>query len=331
MKRVQHSSYGNPSDVVEVVEAEPSEPAEGEAQIAVEASPIRFQDLYTIRGSEHFRRSLPDCPGGIGIGRITKVGHAVTNVKPGDRVYLRQVNGTWQDRTVVPAAGLHRAPDSGDPIQLSVVNSNLITAYGLMKCVVDLEPGEWVLLNAANSNCGHVAIQLARTWGVKTVCVVRRASLAPGLQSLGADAVVVDGPNLAEDVARMTGEAKIRLGLDMVAGDATGRLAECMAKWGTIACYGQVSGDPCSVPAHLMLFKQLNVVGFLTLAWLAHKGYRQEDVSAVLDELGALVLDGKLVSPIAGVYSFAEARQALDHAARSGEGRAGKVILVPHT
>lgn len=198
-----------------------------------------------------------------------------------------------------------------------------------MKCVVDLEQGEWVLLNAANSNCGHIAIQLARMWGHKTASVVRRASLAPGLQSLGGDAVIVDGPNLAEDVARVTGDAKIRLGLDMVAGEATGRLAECIAGWGTIACYGHVSGDPCSVPAHLMLFKQLRVVGFLTLAWLAHQGYRQEDVSAILDDLGALVMDGKLVSPIAGVYAFAQVRDALDHAARSGEGRAGKVILVP--
>ena len=329
MKRIQHASYGNPPDVVEVVECEPSKPAEGEAQIAVEASPIRFQDLYTLRGTAGFERALPDCPGGIGIGRVAEIGRGVTNVKPGDRVYLRQMNGAWQERTVVPAAGLHRAPDSGDAIQLSVVNSNLITAYALMKSVVDLEPGEWVLLNAANSNCGHIAIQLARMWGHKTVSVVRRASLAPGLQSLGGDAVVVDGPNLAEDVARATGEAKIRLALDMVAGEATGRLAECMAAWGTIACYGQVSGDPCSVPAHLMLFKQLQVVGFLTLAWLAHKGHSQEYISAILDELGALVLDGKLVSPIAGVYPFAQAREALAHAARNSEGRLGKVILVP--
>lgn len=93
MRRIQHSSYGNPSEVVEIVECEAAKPAEGEVQIAVEASPIRFQDLYTIRGTAGFRRPLPDCPGGIGIGRITEAGRGVANVKPGDRVYLRQVNG----------------------------------------------------------------------------------------------------------------------------------------------------------------------------------------------------------------------------------------------
>ena len=322
MKAVQFSSHGNPPDVVDIVDIDIGLPADDEVLIDVEATPIRFYDLYLIRGDTAFR-GPPDMLGGIGVGRIARVGGKVTKLSAGDRVYLPRV-ATWQEQIRVPAAGLEIAPRDGDPIQLSLVNSNLVTAHNLLKDVFDLEPGEWVLQDAANSSCGHYIIKLANMWGFRTVNVVRRTSLIEGLKTLGADAVVVDGPNLAADVMAATANAKIRLAADMVAGAMSGRLAECLGVGGTVAVYGQVSGEPCQVPAHIMWFKRVRLIGFL--GW---RPRTPEEKSAVYAELSRLVTEGRISAEIAGVYPFDRVGDAVEHAAKTGEERRGKVILVP--
>ena len=45
--------------------------------------------------------------------------------------------------------------------------------------------------------------------------------------------------------------------------------------------------------------------------------------------LEAFIAGETLDAQIAGIYSFAEAAQALRHAGQTGEGRSGKVILTP--
>ena len=67
-------------------------------------------------------------------------------------------------------------------------------------------------------------IRLAHADGIRTVNVVRRAELIEPLRKLGADVVVVDAPDLADRVAKETGGASIKLGIDAVAGSAIGRL-----------------------------------------------------------------------------------------------------------
>ena len=73
--------------------------------------------------------------------------------------------------------------------------------------------------------------------------VVRRESLFAELKPLGADACVVDGPDLAERVKTLTGGASIRLGLDAVSGQATARLSACVGEGGVVCNYGSMSGE----------------------------------------------------------------------------------------
>ena len=58
---------------------------------------------------------------------------------------------------------------------------------------VELEEGDWVIQNAANSGVGSYLISLAKLRGLKTVNVVRRESLVQPLLDSGADVVLVDG------------------------------------------------------------------------------------------------------------------------------------------
>lgn len=54
--------------------------------------------------------------------------------------------------------------------------------------------------------------------GVHTVSIVRRPELVDELKKLGADVVLVEGPDLAKRVREATDKAKIMLALDCVGG-----------------------------------------------------------------------------------------------------------------
>src|SRR6202020_1231725 len=74
------------------------------------------------------------------------------------------------------------------------------TAALLLSEYVDLQPGEWVVQNAANSGVGRWVIAFAKTRGLKTVNIVRRPELVADLQAAGGDVVVVDGPEVTQEV-----------------------------------------------------------------------------------------------------------------------------------
>ena len=52
MKTLQISSFGSPTDVVELTEIEPDEPGPGQLAVAIEAAPISPSDLTRSRASK---------------------------------------------------------------------------------------------------------------------------------------------------------------------------------------------------------------------------------------------------------------------------------------
>jgi hypothetical protein len=99
------------------------------------------------------------------------------------------------------------------------------TAALLLSEYVDLQPGEWVVRNAANSGVGRWVIAFAKTRGLKTVNIVRRPELVAELEAIGGDVVVVDSPVVPNRIKAAVGQAELRLALDGVSGPATGVLA----------------------------------------------------------------------------------------------------------
>jgi mitochondrial enoyl-[acyl-carrier protein] reductase / trans-2-enoyl-CoA reductase len=59
------------------------------------------------------------------------------------------------------------------------------------------------------------------------------------------------------------------LGIDAIAGDATRRLANCLAVVGTVVNYGLHSGKPCEVDAADIVFRDISLKGFWYSRWLS--------------------------------------------------------------
>ena len=326
MKQVVIDRYGQPEDVARCVEMpDVGAPDAGEVVFDVLAFPINPADVSFCKGSYRLRPPLPATPGAECIGRVTGVGAGVAHVKAGDLVINLQ-RENWAQRRRVKGDDVIAVPPHMDLRQAAMLRINPPTALLLLTDIVDLQPGDWVIQNVANSAVGRLVIRLARARGVKTMNVVRRASLFGELEALGATACVVDGPSLAETVKALTGGAPVRLALDAVSGRATTRLSACLGDGGVVCSYGSMSGEDPVMARTALISGGQTLVGFILGRGLSTRSLAE--VREIYADLGRQILDGTLSAPVEKVYPIEEIQTALAHAQR--DERSGKILVAPN-
>lgn len=327
MKRAEYTQRGAvPQDVIAVVERDTPSPAVGEALVEVLAAPINPSDVLTLTGDYGSLPPLPAVGGNEGVGRVAALGDGVDGPAVGTFVLLPVGCGTWATHVVAPAKALMPLPDAADPVQLAMITVNPPTARLLLTEFADLQPGDWVLQNAANSAVGGYLVQLAKLRGLKTVNVVRRDAARAAVEAQGGDVVLIDGDDLAERVKNATGGATIRLGIDAVGGMATERLAQALAAGGTVVNYGAMGGEACTISPASLIFRGIALRGFW-LAWWFRQATPQAR-AALFGELAALIADGRLSARVQATYGIDDIRDAVA-AAASGE-RDGKIVVLPN-
>jgi trans-2-enoyl-CoA reductase len=324
--RAQYEQRGPvPQNVIHPVESPRPMLKAGEVLVEVLASPINPSDVLTLTGEYGMLPPLPAVGGNEGVGRVVEAGAEVKFPPVGQTVLLPVSCGTWSTHIVAEAAKLIPLPNEADAHQLSMLTVNPPTAALMLSEFVDLQPGEWVIQNVANSGVGNYLVQIAKLRGYKTVNVVRRESAVDGVKALGADVVLVDGEGLAKRVKEATGGANIRLGIDAVGGAATDRLCGALANGGTLVNYGMMSGEPCQVSPRNFVFNDVTLKGFWLAKWFRHAP--REKQTALYGELTKLIATGKLHTRVHATYDVKDIKAAVT-AAAAGE-RDGKILVVP--
>ncbi len=315
-----------PQDVIRAVEFDKPILTAGQVLVEVLAAPINPSDLLTLTGEYGMLPPLPAVGGNEGVGRVAETGPEVTAFTVGQTVLLPVGSGTWTTHLVTDAKKLIPLPSEADPQQLSMMTVNPPAAFLMLSEFVDLKPGEWVIQNAANSGVGGYLMQLAKIRGFRTVNVVRRESAVSAVQDNGGDVVLVDGDHLYRQVAEATGRAPIRLGIDAVAGAATGRLAACLGEGATLVNYGMMGGEPCVISPHSLIFHNIVLRGFWLAKWFQNAERRRQ--TSVFTELVQLIAADKLKAKIHAVYGIGQIKEAVEAATQGG--REGKILLAPN-
>ncbi len=329
MLKAEYQTRGPiPQDVIEAVPLQIPELTEGQVLLEMLAAPINPSDVLTLTGQYGILPPLPAIGGNEGVAKVVEHGPNVTAPELGQTVLLPMGIGTWATHMVADAKTLVPLPNGVDPIQLSMITINPPTASLLLSEFVDLQAGDWVIQNAANSGVGSYLITLAKLRGLKTVNVVRRESLVKPLLAAGADVVLVDGLidglSLAERVKAATAGAAIKLGIDAVGGVASAQLGETLGEGATLVNYGAMSGEPCTLAPTVIIFKDITVRGFWLAKWFrTATTERQREVFA---NITGLIAAGKLSAPIHASYEVKDIKQAV--AVAAGGQRNGKVIIV---
>lgn len=326
MKQVLIEKYGTPWEVARCAEVpDVGAPGPDEVVFDVLAFPINPADMWFCKGSYRLKPPLPATPGAECVGRVTAVGAAVRHVKKGDLVINLQ-RENWTQRRRVKGDDAIPLPAGIDLKQAAMVRINPPTAQLMLSDFVDLESGDWVIQNVANSAVGRLLIVQARQRGLRTVNVVRRAELADELKALGADVVIVDGDDLAARVAAVTDNAAIRLGVEAIGGAATGRLVDCVGTDGTVVHYGSMSGEDPKVGRSNFIYRGVRLTGFMLGRGLARRS--PEKIRAIYADLAGQVVAGTLNAPVDTIYPIERIKDALAHADRGG--RNGKILVSPN-
>jgi trans-2-enoyl-CoA reductase len=318
-----YETHGNPADVLQVETRPWPMPAADEAVVKMSAAPINPADLNQIEGKYPVRWELPATPGFEGAGIVVESGADVKGLTSGALVILPHNIGTWRDAVPVRAQELVVVPDGIEPVQAAMLKINPLTAWRLLHDYVDLQKGDWLIQNAANSAAGRDVIHIAHELGYKTVNVVRRAEVVDELRAEGGDVVLVDGDNLRDQVKSATGGASIRLGLNSVGGDSALRLANCLAPGGTLVSFGAMSLQPLKIPTGLLIVKDLRFRGIWINKWYdnATPSERMETFRPIFD----MARRGLLKTKVEKTYPLNEVKAAVAHAAQGK--RNGKIVF----
>jgi len=323
MRSVILGSFGRPAEVLTLGERPVPEPGAGQVRVRMTMSPIHNHDIAIVRGVYGQQPPLPAVPGTEAAGVVDALGAGVDGFAVGQRVTLGGGSGTWADYFLAPAAVLVPVPDAmSDELACQLVSMPL-SAMALLEDL-QVQPGQWMVQNAANGAVGKTVAMLAAGRGIKVVNLVRRDAGIAELADVGITAVVsTEQDGWPDRVRELTGDDPIVCAVDSVGGPAADDLLDLVADKGLLMSFGAMVGHSLEISVANLLFKQTTVRGF----WLAKRLQETsaDDTARMIGELIQLALSGALRLPVEATYDLADAPAAI--AASALPGRRGKVVL----
>jgi NADPH2:quinone reductase len=199
------------------------------------------------------------------------------------------------------------------------------TAWHILKTFGHVQPGETVVIHAAAGGVGTIAIQLAKLWGAKVIAVASSEGKRALATSLGADVVVeATHENLGEAIRAANGGKRVNLVLEMVGGKTFDDSLEILAPFGRLITYGMASRvAPTMIQPASLMGGSKTITGF----WLQHCFGKKELMNDVIEQLFALVVEGKLKPVIGATYPMSQA--VIAHKAMRSRETTGKITLDP--
>jgi NADPH:quinone reductase len=304
------------------------EPGRGEVLIAQDAVGVNFVDLQHRAGGPYPALPLPLVPGIEGVGRVMAVGDGVaTGVRIGDRVaYAGAMPGCYASHAILDAQLAIPLAKGHDPIRVASVLMQGLTAHYLTHDAHPVQAGEWVLIHAAASGVGRLALAYAVARGGRVIAATRRAGGA--LRATGAALVLSpDDPAFVERVRAISGGCHVVY--DPLGGGHFERALFCLRARGDLVSYGLAAGlvPPFDV-ARLAGYWDAGMAGSTRISRTS-LGDFVADRPALLARAGAVLADvaaGRLPLPEVRVMPLSAAAEAHRKMAAGG---AGKIVMVP--
>jgi NADPH:quinone reductase-like Zn-dependent oxidoreductase len=323
MRCVNIERFGHPAEVVSPAERPLPEPGPGEVRVRMTLAPIHNHDLAIVRGVYGYRPKLPAVPGTEALGRVDALGDGVTVLKLGQRVATASTNGTWAECFTASAAKLVPVPDALADEAACQLLAMPLSALMLLEDL-KLEPGQWLVQNAANGAVGKTLATLAGTRGVHVVNLVRRDAALADLAAAGlANGVSTEQADWQKRVAELTGGATILRAVESIGGEAAQQLMSVLGENGELVSFGSLTFKPLLIGAEHLIFKQTVVKGYWASKRLA--ATPPKELARMIGELAGLAAAGTLRLPVDAVFGLDDAAEAMSAAERVG--RSGKVLL----
>lgn len=325
MRAIVHEQFGEPEDVLRVEDRPVPEPGAGEVRVRTTLATIHNHDLWTVRGTYGFVPELPAPSGTEAVGVVEALGEGVDALAVGDRVIAGGIFGVWAEQFVAKAAALIPAPEGLPDEAAAQLVAMPFSAVSLLHSLA-LEPGQWLVQNAANGAVGRMVAQLARGRGIRVVGLVRRPEAIDELREAGIDEIVATSDAGWRDrVEAITGGEHISAGVDSVGGASAGEVLSVLGTGGTLVAFGAMGASTLELGVSDVIFKQATVRGF----WGSAVSRDMDPAlrGTLFAELSERLGSGELTLPVSSIHRFDDVREAV--LASLTPGRVGKVLLRP--
>jgi NADPH:quinone reductase len=201
MQAITVSEPGGP-EVLRIGTAEMPRPKPGEVLVRVVSAGVGPWDSYLRSGT--FPTAIPFTPGGDFAGTVVGDTGAEAAFEDGEPVYgTPGLTGCYAEYVTCPAEQLAPIPAGLDGIDAAAVPIDALTAFQGLTDILNIGPGDDVLVTAGAGGLGHFAVQIARALGANVI-----ATASPRnhdfLHALGAAEVVdhtqADWPDRVRDL-----------------------------------------------------------------------------------------------------------------------------------
>ncbi|WP_298464049.1 zinc-binding dehydrogenase [uncultured Erythrobacter sp.] len=288
-------------------------------RLRVEAVALNHLDLFSRRGMAFSKRKLPIIAGVEGAGRILRVGAEVEGFDKNDRVVVYpgdicgkcvecisgrenlcstgegilgfHLDGVAAEEIDVPARLVRKVPDSLPSIYAACAPVTYATVVHMLCTNAKLQAGETVLVHAAGSGIGSLAIKLANHIGAGVFATVGSDAKIPKARQLGAHHVINYSEKPFHTIIRRITEGT---GVDVVfehVGQATWRGSMLsLAKGGRLVTCGATSGPRADLDLMHLFNRQIKILASFggTIADM-EQGLRFMSESEVLPHIDSVV------------------------------------------
>lgn len=325
MKAIVAKAYGGP-DVLGVAEMARPQIKDNEVLVKIYSSAVTQADVMMRTGTPWFgraflgwRRPKAPVPGTAFAGKIVELGKAVTRFKLGDDVFGETSIGFATHAQFVSVAEdgiIETIPMAMSYEEAAPVTDGALTSHNFLTRLVDIQPGQKVLINGAAGGLGTSAVQLAKHLGAEVTAVASGRN-TDFLRELGADHVIDYG---REDFSQRRGAYDVIF--DTVGKVPFGKARRALKADG------------------IYLSPVLGLGLLFTMLWTGKFGRKKARFSATgllphaelrqrLGEVKALIEDGALKTVIDRRFDLSEIAEAHRYV-ESGHKRGNVVLDVPH-
>jgi len=291
--------------------------------VAASASDVMFVDtmIRSGRGIGFFPIRPPYVPGSGVAGKVISVGDGVDDDWLGRPViaHTGPAGGGYAERAAVSLEDTVAVPDGLDPLLAAAIVHDGPTALRVAR-LVDVRPGEQVLVLGAAGGMGILLVQLLRARGARVIGAARGKAKLEAVGGAGADVVIDYGqPGWTSSVLDATGGAGPAVVLDGVGGQLGHDAYEVMADGGRFSAHGAPSGAFSAIDPADAGRRKVTVTGLGDLQ--VRPGERADLARQLLPD----VASGKVRPHVGQTFPLVEAARA--HALMEAREAIAKTLL----
>jgi NADPH:quinone reductase-like Zn-dependent oxidoreductase len=339
MRAIVYESGG--VEALAIREIPEPQPGPGEVLLRVKACAMNHLDVWATKNPTEQRFGGPRIMGSDVAGVVEALGPGVTGYSLGDRVLVDpgvscrrclqcqrgrhsncseykligvHLDGGYSELMPTPAVNLAHLPDSISFEDGASIPLVFITAWRTLVEKANVQPGEWVLVNAAGSGVGIAAIQIAKLFGARVIATASTETKRTKALGLGADgAVDYTQPGWPQEVERLADGRGADVAIDCVGGTILAETLGAMASGGRVVNCGFTAGAQWDFDWSVFRGRQLS------FAWSMMGG------NSYLHEVMRFARTGQLKSVVHRVFPFEQVQEA--HRAMIDRENFGKIVL----